>query len=135
MIAADTNLVAYLLIEGERTRAARLVWQRDPDWRLPPLWRSEFLNVLTTSVRAGVLSENQAIQAWRVGVQLLGRREQEPGGESVLRTALQYGISAYDAQFVAVAVRLDISLITGDRKLVSACRDIAASIESFAGLE
>jgi len=135
LIVADTNLVAYLLIEGERTQAARLVWQKDPDWRLPPLWRSEFLNVLATSARAGVLSAKQAIRAWRAGIQLLGHCEQEPGGEPVLQTALQYGISAYDAQFVAVAVNLEIPLVTGDRKLCSACKGIAASIESFAGLE
>ena len=29
MIVADTNLVCYLLIEGERTAAARSAWQRE----------------------------------------------------------------------------------------------------------
>lgn len=135
MIVADTNLVAYLLIDGERTGAARLVWQKDPDWRLPPLWRSEFLNVLATSARAGVLSANQTIQAWRAAGGLLGHSEQEPGGEAVLQTAMRYGISAYDAQFVTLAVQLEIPLVSGDGKLCSSCKDVAVSIESFAGLE
>ena len=47
MIIADTNLVSYLLIEGERTVAVRRVHEKDPDWKLPTLWRSEFLNVFT----------------------------------------------------------------------------------------
>jgi hypothetical protein len=55
VIDADTNLVAYLLIDGDATPQARAAWQKDPDWILPPLWRSEFLNVLATSVRHGVL--------------------------------------------------------------------------------
>jgi len=57
VIVSDTNLVAYLLINGDHTATARAVYQRDPDWRLPPLWRAEFLNVLTTTVRKGVLIE------------------------------------------------------------------------------
>ncbi|MGZ5446412.1 MAG: hypothetical protein ACXWLY_31220 [Thermoanaerobaculia bacterium] len=55
MIVADTNLVAYLLIEGDKTAAARAVWKKDSRWMLPTLWRSEFLNVLTTAVRSRVL--------------------------------------------------------------------------------
>jgi predicted nucleic acid-binding protein len=134
MIVADTNLVAYLLIEGQRTQAAREVWQKDHEWCLPPLWRSEFLNVLTTSVRSNVISETQAIQAWRTGLQLVGHNEQEPLGEPVLHTALRYKISAYDAQFVSVAESLNIPLVTVDRKLISACKGVAVSIESFAEL-
>jgi predicted nucleic acid-binding protein len=134
MIAADTNLVAYLLIEGERTAAASRVWERDSDWRLPPLWRSEFLSVLATSVRSGVLTEEQGFRAWRLATRLFGRCEHEPGGEAVLRAALRLGISACDAHFVVVAEFLGVPLVTGDSRLKAAC-EIAVSIEEFAGLE
>jgi predicted nucleic acid-binding protein len=134
VIIADTNLVAYLIIEGEHTESARHVWERDPDWRIPPLWRSEFLNVLATTVRAGVINEEQALVAWRNAQSLLGRAEREPGGENVLRTALKLGISAYDAQFVVLAEELRSTLVTGDRKLRQACPGIALSIAEFADL-
>jgi hypothetical protein len=45
MIVADTNLVAQLILELDLTEQAQRVYQRDPDWRLPELWRHEFLNV------------------------------------------------------------------------------------------
>ena len=55
MIVVDPNVIAYLLIEGERTEEARRAWLRDRDWLVPPLWRSDYLNVLWVSVRAAVL--------------------------------------------------------------------------------
>ena len=131
MIVADTNLVAYLLIEGEQTSGARRVWTKDPRWVLPPLWRSEFLNVLMLSVLASVLDEDQAILAWRRATGLFSRSEQEPGGEQVLQTALRYGISAYDAHFVVLAEKLNLTLVTADRKLYQACHPLAVSIGHF----
>ena len=117
MIVADTNLISYLLIEGEHTEAARAVWKKESRWVVPPLWRSEFLSVLAVAVQRDLLDEAQALHVWRVAVRLLGRSEREPGGEEVLTIAIRDGISAYDAQFVALA-RLSASvLVTGDKKL------------------
>jgi predicted nucleic acid-binding protein len=131
VIVADTNLISYLLIEGERTEAARKVWAEDSSWVMPPLWRSEFLNVLATAHRAGVLSEDQALLAWQRAKALLGASEVEPNGERVLQLAIERGISAYDAQFVAVADELHIRLVTADKRLLERCKDEAISIEDF----
>lgn len=131
MIIADTNLVAYLLIEGERTEAARRVRARDSEWRLPPLWRSEFLNVLTTTVRADVLDEAAAHATWRAALALFGRCEEQPEGGEVLATACRARISAYDAQFVVLAQRHQVTLVTGDGALVKRCPEVAVSIEAF----
>ncbi|MCK6526684.1 type II toxin-antitoxin system VapC family toxin [Myxococcota bacterium] len=131
MIVADTNLVSYLLIEGEQTEGARAVWSMDPDWRLPPLWRAEFLNVLATSARAGVLDREQALLVWGRATALFGGGEVEPEGEAVLEVALRWGLSAYDAQFVCVAERLGVPLVTADKAILRACRDRAHPITSF----
>ena len=133
MIVADTNLVAYLLIEGAGTAAARAAYSRDPEWALPPLWRSEFLNVLATTARAGLLTHDEARQTWRNGVEIFGHREAEPGGEAVLSTAIDAGISAYDAQFIVLARSLEVPLVTGDKALVRACPDVAVGINDFRG--
>ena len=131
MIVADTNLAAYLMIEGTKTAEARRVWTIDSDWVLPPLWRSEFLNVLVLSVKNSVLNKEQAMLAWRRATNLFGRCEQEPEGEEVLQSALKYGISAYDAHFVVLAEKLNLTLVTADRKLCRACPNVAVSIGKF----
>ncbi len=133
MIVADTNLIAYLLIEGERTATARQVYGRNSDWRVPSLWRSEFLSVLATSVRARVLEREQAFEFWRRATTLLSRSECEVDGEDVLRTALRWGISAYDAHFVAAAELLSVPLVTCDRRLVEACAPVARAADGFTG--
>jgi predicted nucleic acid-binding protein len=135
VIVVDTNVVAYLLIEGDKTPAARVVWQRDPAWRLPPLWRSEFLNVLATSVRADVLDAAQARDAWQRASVLLARSEVEPGAEAVLSLAIAHGLSAYDAHFVAVAESLGVTLVTEDRRILAARADVAVSMAAFASAQ
>lgn len=132
MIVADTNLVSYLLIDGEHTEGARAVWGVDADWRLPPLWRAEFLSVLTLSTRVGVLDRAGALLVWRRATALFGSREIDPSGESVLAAALRDGISAYDAQFVALAEHLGVPLVTADKALLRARPDLARSIRAFA---
>ena len=131
MIIADTNLVSYLLIEGERTPDVRRVHRKDPDWRVPTLWRSEFLNVLTSAFNVGVLNRQQAFSTWWIAVDFLSGREIEPDGDRVLNLALARQISAYDAHFVAVAEDLGVSLVTADRAITRQCPDIAVAIEDF----
>ncbi|HSG40567.1 MAG TPA: VapC toxin family PIN domain ribonuclease, partial [Thermoanaerobaculia bacterium] len=65
MIVVDTNVLAYLLIEGEKTELATAVWRLDPEWRLPVLWRHEFLNILATYVKAGGAEVSDAEQIWK----------------------------------------------------------------------
>jgi predicted nucleic acid-binding protein len=132
VIVADTNLISYLLIEGEQTDLARAVWVQDSKWAMPPLWRSEFLNVLVVAHRAGVLDAKHASLLWRRSSVFLNATELEPDGEKVLEIAIEKGISAYDAQFVAVAAELGVPLITADKRLLSKCRSQAVSLQEFA---
>ena len=133
MIVADTNLVAYLVIGGVHTTPARAVYRKDPHWVLPRLWRSEFLSVLAVSVRAKVLSEAQARTAWMSARALVGSGERDPDPLRALHLAVEKGISAYDAQFVALAQMLGTVLVTADRQLARRCPESAVLISRYAG--
>ncbi len=52
MILIDTNIIVYLLIEGDHTEAAQELRRRDPDWHSEAFLMVEFTNVLAASVAA-----------------------------------------------------------------------------------
>lgn len=131
MIVVDTNVVAYFFIEGERTAAARALRQAEPRWRLPPLWRHEYLNVLATYTRRGGTDIDTARGLWHTATALLADSEQDADMTAALELATVYGISAYDAQFVALAQTLDVSLVTEDRRLLQIFTERAIPLSSF----
>ena len=132
MIVADTNLVAYLYIEGGHTAIARQVYARDPEWAAPRLWQSELRNVLVRYVRLGHLGLEGAIAVMTEAGRLLERGEHDVRSEDVLRLAAGSGRTAYDCEFVALARALAVPLVTADREVLAAFPDTALSLETFA---
>jgi predicted nucleic acid-binding protein len=118
MIVVDTNVLAYLWLPGERTKAAERLLKKDPDWNAPLLWRSEFRNVLAGCLRRGDLSFETALQiADGAERQMRGREFTVPSAQ-VLTRVDQSDCSAYDCEFVVLADELGVSLITSDDKLL-----------------
>jgi len=99
---------------------------------LPPLGRSEYLNVLAVAVRTSLLSADQARAGWRRAANLFRSSEIEPDGSMVLDSAIRWAISAYDAQFVVVAEELGLRLVTNDQELLDRCPERTVSISDFA---
>ncbi len=118
MIVVDTNIVAYFLIDGDRTDQTRQLWQADPDWRLPALWRHEFLNVLTSYARQSNVPMNDIRELWQLANGLFTGTEQEVNMELALELAINKKISSYDAQFVILAQTLKTRLVTEDKVLL-----------------
>ena len=132
MIVADTNLLAYLLLPGERTEAAEGVWRADPDWHAPLLWRSELRNVLALQMRAQDLALPEARAVAREAEGLMDGREHAVDAGHVLRLARASGLSAYDCEFAALAESLSAPLVTADRGLLDAFPVLASEPEEFA---
>jgi predicted nucleic acid-binding protein len=99
------------------------------------LWRHELLNVLATLTRQQVLDQDGALTLWRNALGLLGSREQQPDMEQALSLAIGQRISAYDAQYVALAIACAVPLISEDKKLQRQLPEQVMSMERFVGLE
>jgi predicted nucleic acid-binding protein len=131
VIVVDTNVVAYALIEGTQTELARRVRELDPEWRLPELWQHEYLNILATYAKQGGLPVKTAQRLWREGVRLLAPATRPADMSLSLDLAVARGVSAYDAQFIALAISLGISCVTEDRLLQRAFPGVAVSMAAF----
>ena len=117
MIVVDVNVVIYLLTDTPQRSLAVRLYEQGKEWRLPPLWRHELINVLGTLTRNEVLDLEAAVQLWRNALDLFAAGEQQPDMEQALALAVDRGISVYDAQYVTLAVALDTRLVSEDKKL------------------
>ena len=106
MIVADTNLIAYFLIQGGFTPDACAVYTKDPEWVAPSLWRSEFRNVLILSFRQKILTLDDMLSTMDRAERLVMWQGYQMDSSRVLRLAADSGSSAYDCEFVALALDL-----------------------------
>ena len=120
MIVVDSNVLAYLYLPGEYTAAAEALLEQDSDWAAPILWRSEFRNILAGYLRRKAITFEQANSLQREAESLLEGAEFEVESFAVLDLVRDSDCSAYDCEFIALAMKLDTKLITMDKKLLRA---------------
>jgi len=132
VIVADTNVIAYFWLPGEFTAQAEAALQRDADWIVPYLWRSEFRNVLATYVRAKRLAANDAHTIYLNAEDMLRGREYAVTGRMALDLAFESNMSAYDCEYIALADEFNCKLVSSDRKLVKAFSKRAILLSDFA---
>jgi predicted nucleic acid-binding protein len=131
VIVVDTNLIAYLLLGGEKTPRARSIFERDSKWAAPLLWRSEFLSVLAMFIRQRKLTSDKAMEFMNEAETLMQGEEYQVDSRRVIKLIDSSKCSAYDCEFIALAQHLDVPLITSDKQILKEFPDTAVSIESY----
>ena len=131
MIVVDTNVIAYLLLGGEKTPQARAALREDPVWAAPILWCSEFRNVLAVYLRHGQLVLSDALELVATAESLVSGSEYQVESGRVLSLVAASSCSAYDCEFVALAQDLGVSLVTSDRQVLEAFPSVAVALDSF----
>jgi predicted nucleic acid-binding protein len=119
MIVVDTNIVVHLHINGEWTTQVLMILQKDPAWYSPPLWQSEFRNVLSGIMRKKLIDLNQARQIMEAALETMSGREIPVSSGRVLELAASSSCSAYDCEFVSLAQELGVKLITMDKQILA----------------
>jgi predicted nucleic acid-binding protein len=131
VIVADTNIIAYLFVSGPYSALSVRALQKDPIWVAPRLWRSEFRNVLALQLRKRLITLEAGLAMAEEAFLLLQGFEHEVESERVLELAESSGCTAYDCEFVALALDLGVRLVTQDRALLRQFPDIAVSLDDF----
>lgn len=119
MIVVDSNVVAYLYLPCTQTLAAERLLEQDPEWMVPPLWRSEFRNILAGYLRRGSLTLEQAQLIQQEAEAHLALYEIGVDSALVLQLVKSSQCSAYECEFVALARTLGVALVTNDQKLLA----------------
>lgn len=125
MIVVDANIIAYLLIRGERSEAMDRLLEHDPEWIAPQLWLDGFLNVLSTYERRGDFTEKLSKDLLEEALNLMGDHSYSVPPDRILEVARRTGCSGYDSQYVALAQDLGVPLYTCDRRILDQCPAVA----------
>ncbi len=134
MVAVDSNILAYLLLNGEHTPHARALLERDPGWHSDAFVLVELTNVLATAVRVRRLPLPQAAAALTKAQSVIQFGLHMADHAAVLALVAHLRISAYDARFLVVAKDLGLRLVTEDAKLRNAAPALSQSlVQALAG--
>ena len=132
MIVVDCDVIAYLLIEGEKTSLARTLWTRENNWWMPELWLHEFLNILGHQrTRRESEVEDLPGTLGSSSLSMFEAKSRQADMGYTLSLAARYRLTAYDAQYIALAQSMDVLLISEDRGLRQAVPQSVRSMKSF----
>jgi predicted nucleic acid-binding protein len=114
----DTNVALAWYLPETFAREARQWRERFLSGQIkfivPSLHFLEFANVLRTYVRRGELSEDLAVEIYEThldgGIEVV-----EPDRWNVMRVALKYDATVYDAAFIALSLERETPLVTAEK--------------------
>lgn len=131
MIAVDSNIIAYLLIPNDKYNdLADRLFQKDSRWVAPILWQFEFMNILTSYYRHGILNAEDCKTIYDDAQKTVVTRGMGDF-KDVFKLVECSQLTSYDCEFVAFATNLGLPLITEDKKILNEFPNIALSIDQY----
>jgi predicted nucleic acid-binding protein len=131
MIVADVNILIYHEVEGPFTAMTKLLRKKDPEWFTSTLWSFEFVNVLTTMMRAKVVKIDRALEVFSAAEAAYADSAIAFSHNTVLNASERYAITGYDAQYIALAEWMGVPCVTADAPLVKKVPHIAVLLSDF----
>ena len=115
-------------LPSDHTDLCKRLFQWDPDWVAPILWKSEFRNVVILYLRKKLLSLPEAIQLTEKAEYQMRDREFHVNSIQVYSLADNSDCSTYDCEFVSLAEDLDTRLITMDKQILRSFPERSVSL-------
>ena len=115
----DASVVIKWYVPESNYEAARAMWTAETALTAPDLLFAETANILWKLVRRGEMTASRAIDIIEeVAAAPFITISNQSLAQDALDLSIATGITAYDATYVALAIRLDKILITADEKLM-----------------
>ena len=120
----DTSVTASWCFDDEAAQGADAAMDRLPSDHavVPALWWFEIRNILVVNERRGRIQSADADMFLNDLARLPIRIERDPSERLVVALARKHQLSAYDAAYLDLAVRLTAPIATLDRALADAAR-------------
>jgi predicted nucleic acid-binding protein len=121
----DASAALLLLFQDEDQAAAAVLFDRLAEGSAiaPVLWTFEVANALKMAEQRGRATSADTAKAMELLAQLpLTLESTAPAMPLLVSVARQYGLSAYDAAYLELALRSGCALATFDKKLTAAAR-------------
>lgn len=131
MIVVDTNVIAQFLLPSPRSSSCERVHEIDPHWIAPRLWVSEFRNVLILYVRNKIISFDKAVEILQFAEQMFEDTTFDVKSSDIMKNSMKSTCSAYDLEFVSLAIEAGIKLVTMDKQILREFPSIAVRPEDF----
>nr|WP_295659725.1 type II toxin-antitoxin system VapC family toxin [Polymorphobacter sp.] len=123
-IVVDASITAAILLDDEVTERDSPIWDalRDGDLFIPAYWSIEIVSLLLNAERRKRMTRQRRNEHFDSAKALLAPAELDAAGMSrnVLDLATTASLTAYDAGYLELAMRLGASLATNDHALIKA---------------
>lgn len=134
MLLVDTNVIVAALIRNTPWYdSARALHAKDADWVTESHALVELGSVLVRQVRTKELTLRQAGSVMAEAETRFVPALVPIAHLRSVELAVRFGVSAYDARFLAAAERLGVALVTEDTRLRRAAPALTQSIEQALG--
>jgi len=133
VLVVDASIALTWCFEDEVTDATQVIERRvDSEGAIvPAIWRLEIASALLVAERRGRLEKAQAEECLKLMADLPLSVDADPGNQSWADTVLlarAHGLTAYDAAYLELAIRLDADLASLDRELRRAAKTMGVRV-------
>lgn len=131
-LVVDASALGSVFLTDEDESLGRMAlaaWSENTI-RAPVHWPIEVVSILIKAEREKRLSTAECDLAWDSAAVLIQTCSVEPNAASsaIFSLARDHGLSAQDAAYVELASRLDIPLLTGDKKMARAAKSLSVEL-------
>lgn len=121
-IVVDASITAAIILDDEVTERDGPIWAAfcDGELFIPAHWPIEMISLLLNAERRNRMTRHRRNEHFDTAKALLAPATIDPSimSRSVLDLATIAGLTAYDAGYLELAIRLGASLATNDIKLI-----------------